>query len=97
MVKGNARGSRKKRKGGRRTKGWRLDPLKAEAKTEEVEINGLALNPPIEDLYVETQEEACLRAGTTSPIFPDKVSLPEVKPLWAIRLWRWLCRLFGRA
>lgn len=77
MVKGNARGSRKKRKGGRRTKGWRLDPLKAEAKTEEVEINGLALNPPIEDLYVETQEEACLR-------------ILEVKPFWILRLWRWI-------
>lgn len=81
MVKGNTRGSRKKRQGGRRTKGWRLDPLKAEAKPEEVEINGLPLNPPIEDLYIKTDKKACVR-------------IPEVKPFWILRLWRWIVSRF---
>jgi len=56
MVKGNTRGSRKKRQGGRRTKGWRLDPLKKEPEADEIEIS----LPPVaemkaKDLYVITE------------------------------------------
>jgi hypothetical protein len=73
MVKGNIRGSRKKRKGGRRTKSWRLDPLRKETEADGIEIS----LPPVAEMKAE-----------------DLYVITEVKPLWVIRLWRWIKSLF---